>query len=393
MSRIDIKPRIVEDLEKYELYRDKKKTTYTVGSIKKDRFIMASEKNVDDIIGVYKLFDGEHTIDDIVKIYKDNNKEIDVLKLFNIAEQAGLIENTNKKEVILNEFQKYGFSIMDINIGDKLNCIFRRCAHIVSIPFCVFLVAIILIATVLLPKFGISIVKLNIYNLFDSVFISIIISTVITTICVLLHEMAHAIVAAHYRLIPQKVSISIYLFTPIIYITIPGIYTLPRKQRILVHAAGIIMNAFIFSVSVMFLPFSFGTLREIMLLIAFNNLGLIVMNLVPFLPLDGYFILTNILKIPNLRRISGKKIISIIRGEKRKLVEYIIYNIISVLFVSLVSISIVIQIIYNFSLGVNSRGGVLGGIIEIKGYLLIIIIMCISKILSFKGSKNYGKDN
>ena len=250
-----------------------------------------------------------------------------------------------------------------------------------------------MIATVLLPKFGISIVKLNIYNLFDSVFISIIISTVITTICVLLHEMAHAIVAAHYRLIPQKVSISIYLFTPIIYITIPGIYTLPRKQRILVHAAGIIMNAFIFSVSVMFLPFSFGTLREIMLLIAFNNLGLIVMNLVPFLPLDGYFILTNILKIPNLRRISGKKIISIIRGEKRKLVEYIIYNIISVLFVSLVSISIVIQIIYNFSLGVNSRGGVLGGIIEIKGYLLIIIIMCISKILSFKGSKNYGKDN
>ena len=161
MSRIDIKPRIVEDLEKYELYRDKKKTTYTVGSIKKDRFIMASEKNVDDIIGVYKLFDGEHTIDDIVKIYKDNHKEIDVLKLFNIAEQAGLIENTNKKEVILNEFQKYGFSIMDINIGDKLNCIFRRCAHIVSIPFCVFLVAIILIATVLLPKFGISIVKLN----------------------------------------------------------------------------------------------------------------------------------------------------------------------------------------------------------------------------------------
>lgn len=354
---------------------------------------MASEKNVDDIIGVYKLFDGEHTIDDIVKIYKDNHKEIDVLKLLNIAEQAGLIENTNKKEVILNEFQKYGFSIMDINIGDKLNCIFRRCAHIVSIPFCVFLVAIILIATVLLPKFGISIVKLNVYNLFDSVFISIIISTVITTICVLLHEMAHAIVAAHYRLIPQKVSISIYLFTPIIYITIPGIYTLPRKQRILVHAAGIIMNAFIFSVSVMFLPFSFGTLREIMLLIAFNNLGLIVMNLVPFLPLDGYFILTNILKIPNLRRISGKKIISIIRGEKRKLVEYIIYNIISVIFVSLVSISIVIQIIYNFSLGVNSRGGVLGGIIEIRGYLLIIIIMCISKILSSKGSKNYGKDN
>lgn len=49
--------------------------------------------------------------------------------------------------------------------------------------------------------------------------------------------------------------------------------------------------------------------------------------------------------------------------------------------------------IYNDSLGVNSRGGVLGGIIEIKGYLLIIIIMCISKILSFKGSKNYGKDN
>lgn len=49
--------------------------------------------------------------------------------------------------------------------------------------------------------------------------------------------------------------------------------------------------------------------------------------------------------------------------------------------------------IINASLGVNSRGGVLGGIIEIKGYLLIIIIMCISKILSFKGSKNYGKDN
>jgi putative peptide zinc metalloprotease protein len=203
-----------------------------------------------------------------------------------------------------------------------------------------------------------------------------------------MHETSHAAMAMKYGLKPRKVSVSIYLFSPIIYITIPGIYTLSRNKRLLVHSAGILMNFFLFSLSVVSLPFVSGILRDVMLLTAFNNLGLIVTNIVPFLPLDGYFILMNLLKIPNLRRITKKKLLSVMEGNKIDIIIYSIYNFISVLFIIAIVCSILYQLVYNFKIGWSERGKLSSAVFEIRGYLLTLAIICISKIINYvKGSE------
>lgn len=390
----ELKPKIVNDIGKYELFREKDRVTYTIGSIKKDRFIMASDFNVDDIMEVYRLFDGEHTLQQIINTFHTKNKEIDVGKLLKIAEEAGLVESKTQQKIVLNEFQKYGFSLIDIRINEIYKKVFQSIAKIINGISAVLIVVLITIMFLLLPRFGSQIVKLNIYGIFNSAFLSLILSTFVTTISVLIHELAHAVVAAKYGLLAKKISISIYLFTPIIYITIPGIYTLSRRKRLLIHSAGILSNMVIFSLSTITLVFSKGTLREVMLLIAFNNLGLIVMNLVPFLPLDGYFILMNILKIPNLRKVSAKKVISIIKDKKSKFIVYGIYNIISIVFIVIVVASIIFQVVYNFNLGWHSNNSIIAGIIEIRGYLVIFIVMIVSKIINYKKERNiYGKGN
>jgi putative peptide zinc metalloprotease protein len=385
----NIKPIVANDLDKYELFRNKKGTIYTIGSLKKDRFVLADEKNVDDVLKAYKLFDGNHTLNDVGNVFINKHKVLDTYKLFKIAEQAGLIENSNKEKiVILNEFQKYGVKILNITLKKKWYNIF----HIISKLFnklSVFVFIVLLLLSIsLMPDFGIMISKLNIYNLFNSTILSLMLSSFITTVSVLMHETSHAAMAMKYGLKPRKVSVSIYLFSPIIYITIPGIYTLSRNKRLLVHSAGILMNFFLFSLSVVSLPFVSGILRDVMLLTAFNNLGLIVTNIVPFLPLDGYFILMNLLKIPNLRRITKKKLLSVMEGNKIDIIIYSIYNFISVLFIIAIVCSILYQLVYNFKIGWSERGKLSSAVFEIRGYLLTLAIICISKIINYvKGSE------
>ena len=67
-------------------------------------------------------------------------------------------------------------------------------------------------------------------------------------------------------------------------------------------AAGIYMNFVLASLSIVLMQFSRGGLYKLLIIICTTNISLVLGNLSPLLPLDGYFILTTLIKKPNLRR-------------------------------------------------------------------------------------------
>lgn len=120
----------------------------------------------------------------------------------------------------------------------------------------------------------------------------------------LLHEAGHAVVAAWYGLKPRSLTVALYLgFIPMLYLRIPGLYTLPPRRRIVVWSAGCAVN----------LAIAAGTYASaaalhpsavwgvFLVTLATWNLALAKLNLIPFLPTDGYFIASTLLREHNLR--------------------------------------------------------------------------------------------
>jgi len=114
------------------------------------------------------------------------------------------------------------------------------------------------------------------------------------------HEFSHMIVAIKHKLHPNQLKVSLYmLIYPLIYVVIPGIYFVKRKERIWILSAGLIWNSFFMMLSIIIGNiFSINIFKEV----AYSNLIVIAINLIPFFLSDGYFILCNLMKTSNIRK-------------------------------------------------------------------------------------------
>jgi putative peptide zinc metalloprotease protein len=119
-----------------------------------------------------------------------------------------------------------------------------------------------------------------------------------------LHELGHAVTAVRFGCRIPTIGIAFMLMTPLFYTDVSDAWRLPsRRQRLLIDAAGIIVEIWIACVATLlwaFLPD--GTVRGVAFVLAtagwVMSLGL---NLNPFMRFDGYYILCDLLGIENLQ--------------------------------------------------------------------------------------------
>ncbi|KHL92271.1 hypothetical protein QW71_30200 [Paenibacillus sp. IHB B 3415] len=377
-----IKPRIASDLEAYLLFDNKNtENIYCIGSITFDRYIEAQEANKDAIMQAAGYFDGEHTLSEIDDfLQSDHNLKLDVYKLNSLFEHAGLITNADIEYDNKNELEKHGIQIASVSLSRFQNMfsILAKSSH--SLLLTGFLLCIASLP--LIPGVFKELLFVNIYKIVDSSTVSLIISLAVTTISVLLHEISHAVAAKKYGLIPKQMKITLYLYlNPMAYILTNGIYTLERKKRAFIWVAGILCNFMIFAAAAIGQYFSEGTLHSLFLVICYSNLGLIVTNLIPFLPLDGYFLLTTLLKFPNLRKKSFSGIKGLLNNRSIKVKGiYIMYYTISISILIYIVLTPIIQVYHNFLKGYSSQHYWLDGLAEIKMYLIIMMIIVFSRI-------------
>jgi putative peptide zinc metalloprotease protein len=116
-----------------------------------------------------------------------------------------------------------------------------------------------------------------------------------------LHESAHALAVKHYGRTLCSGGLMLYFGMPAAFVDTSDIWRSPRRARIIVSAAGPMADLLIGGVAALLVFFDMP-LASTAYKLAFTCYIAALFNLNPLLELDGYFILVDWLRLPDLRR-------------------------------------------------------------------------------------------
>ncbi len=118
------------------------------------------------------------------------------------------------------------------------------------------------------------------------------------------HELGHGLTCKHFGGEVHEVGFMSMVFTPYFFVNVSDTWTMPdRKHRILVSAAGIYVEL-IFAAFATFLWAAIqpGWLQNFLFnLIIITSVSTILFNANPLMRFDGYYILTDLIEVPNLQ--------------------------------------------------------------------------------------------
>jgi hypothetical protein len=117
------------------------------------------------------------------------------------------------------------------------------------------------------------------------------------------HELGHATACRRFGGNVREVGLLLYVFQPGLYTNVNDAWLMPRRQRITVSLAGVYVEGFLWCLCVGVWAFArpFSTASQVTFVLSVVLGSRIFLNLFPFLRLDGYFVLADLVGIPNLR--------------------------------------------------------------------------------------------
>lgn len=122
----------------------------------------------------------------------------------------------------------------------------------------------------------------------------------------LFHELGHASACKYFKIRHGGIGFGLYLNIPVLYTDVTEVWRLNRNKRCIVNIAGVYFQIYIlFTLLILYLSTGYDLVRYMILII---NLGFI-MTLNPFFKFDGYWIASDLLGIPNLRKRSKELLV------------------------------------------------------------------------------------
>ncbi|MFM7413530.1 MAG: HlyD family efflux transporter periplasmic adaptor subunit [Planctomycetota bacterium] len=121
----------------------------------------------------------------------------------------------------------------------------------------------------------------------------------------ILHEFGHGLSCKHYGGECHEMGVMLLVFTPCLYCDVSDSWMLPNKwKRAAIGAAGMYVEVIIASIATYLWWNSHpGTFNKLCLDVMFvSSVSTILFNANPLLRYDGYYILSDLLEIPNLRQ-------------------------------------------------------------------------------------------
>ncbi len=135
-------------------------------------------------------------------------------------------------------------------------------------------------------------------------------------VAVALHELAHGLTIASFGRRVRSAGLKVVGIFPYAYVDTSEAWFEPRRRRIAISAAGPVSDAIVAgTASLIALPLAGGVVRDVLFQVAFGAYVAGFMNLNPFLDRDGYHMLVDILREPQLRRRSRARLAGAISGK------------------------------------------------------------------------------
>lgn len=127
---------------------------------------------------------------------------------------------------------------------------------------------------------------------------------VLTILVKVIHEFGHGLTCKHYGGEVHEMGAMLLVFSPFLYADVTDSYLFPkRRHRILVAAAGIYIELIIAAIATLLWAVSQpGPTQQLLFnLMLITSVWTILFNANPLMKFDGYYMLTDILGVPNLR--------------------------------------------------------------------------------------------
>ena len=301
-ERVDLRwtPAVVPDLEWNKLFENRASgITWALGSVSRDSYVAVPEQARPLVEATVKRMDGDHSIAEIISEVSLPGRRVDVGSLMRKLDGANLLAENNPDARPRSEFAALAFELAKWRIVS--NSLVLRVLAALLMPLLVISSGVVGWALVSGRMF----VGLQFQSYLAFAGQDLTRWGVLLAVCLLsvaLHELGHAVVARFCGLHPSSVTVALYLFiSPIVYVSIPGLYSISPRRRVMVWAAGPYVNLVLAAVAALLRPHVAGNWQLVCDAGLLANLLLIGVNLYPFLPLDGYFMASTLLGVTNLR--------------------------------------------------------------------------------------------
>lgn len=330
---MDSFPAILSDIEKSVLFHRKGSDICCIGSRESDRYITMAADECDVIYDTLKLMDGTRSFDEVQSIVDEPSRgqpKVDAAKLYEKCAVAGLAKSPSsghgsrfRDEIDIMLVDLKTFSLV------KLYPLFDVISSVLPLLIAVMLaIDVAALAAILFSGKSIPLDAL----LGDPR--TLLYAWVIQIPAIVLHELSHATAAYRYGIRPKTLSFCVFYYcTLAFYVKIPGVYFKPPAQRVFVWGAGVFTNVFLAAAFTFLYLISAGQVQLFATVGVIVNLGMTLSNVIPLFYSDGYYILSTLLKTPNLRKKSLFGIRSLFKmGLKSDALIYWVYLLVTACF-------------------------------------------------------------
>ncbi|MEW5323126.1 M50 family metallopeptidase [Geobacillus thermoleovorans] len=230
---------------------------------------------------------------------------------------------------------------------------------------------LLLIFSALIITLGLIAFLKNVYQITDKffrdfVFFDFITFYIATILVIFLHELGHGIACKYFGGKVEQIGLLLIFFSPALYCDVSGIWSFKdKKQKIITLIAGVYVQLIILSLCSIIYDLYFEQSTWLSTFILWNVL-MVFSNILPFLKLDGYWILSNIVEIPNLYEKSLK--LALGRGEE------VLFDEREILKKKFIKVFGILNIVFVFMSIAAGFGGIYYVSINIGGYFQYVIL-------------------
>jgi putative peptide zinc metalloprotease protein len=301
--------------------RDGEEATFIVGSRERNRFLAVPQRKLAVVEQVLAALDGTGTAAEIERRLATSGTGVDVAGLCRLLEENGLLEGTEASKVRRQHVERFSLPLFHLPTERAFTALAGLGLGWVS--WLAWASAPIILAGIVLAlRDGVlgTIAGRHVHAASGATGAGLSVALMLLSFAG--HEVAHGVVALRHGMTPRRFEACLYLgIVPLFFLRIPGLYTLPRAERLKVWSAGIVWNLLaasscILAIEVGVVPMS---ARPVVLVVALANYSMALFNLVPFLPTDGYFLLSTALRRHNVREHAWRELARWASGREHRL--------------------------------------------------------------------------